>query len=115
VDFVDIRPDLTIRNLDDLDLTGRAGVFRRDALRALAIMHRKGTDYDIVFVGAPYDLPEGHEVIRTIGRFGIVRDEGTLVYEHRKGAPDVTNLESVVQGRLYLYGQTALRFYEVRE
>ncbi len=115
VDFVDIKPDLTVRNLHDLGISERARVFRRDALRALAIMHRKATDYDIVFVGAPYDLPEGHEVIRTIGRLGIVRGEGTLVYEHRKGAPDVMDPVGFVQGRLYLYGQTALRFYDVRK
>ena len=111
-DFVDIRPGLASRNIRRLGIVERCRVYRRDALKALTAMQQEKVCYDLVYVGAPYDLPDVPRVIQTIDASTLLRDGGLLVHEHRKNAPQTQGLVHLQPSKSYLYGQTGLRFYE---
>lgn len=112
VDFVDRDTGIVSVNVKSFGLDHSASVYRRDALTALEIMHKKSKSYDIVFVGAPYAFERLLEVVQTIDRCRIVNPDGTLIVEHRKGVELPREYTEFHHRKTYRYGQTFVGFYE---
>jgi 16S rRNA (guanine(966)-N(2))-methyltransferase RsmD len=84
--FVDNHPTaigLIRRNLADLDLESRAVILRRDAIRALAELVRRGELIDIAFLDPPYDSGLAQRCLRSPRWRDIMRARGRIYVEHR--------------------------------
>jgi 16S rRNA (guanine966-N2)-methyltransferase len=104
--LVDTRPGPARRSVEDLDLTERAHVVRRDAVRFL----RSATEnaYDLVFCDPPYRLAD-----RLAGDLdplirGVLAGGGRVVVETSPERPLEINLALVRQRR---YGDTLVTIY----
>ena len=84
--FVDNHPTaigLIRRSLAELGLESRAVVLRRDALRALADMGRRGELFDIAFLDPPYDSGLAERCLRSPQWRDIMRARSRIYVEHR--------------------------------
>jgi 16S rRNA (guanine(966)-N(2))-methyltransferase RsmD len=84
--FVDNHPTaigLIRRNLAELGLESRAVVLRRDALRALAELKRRGELFDVAFLDPPYDSGLAQRCLRSPWWRDIMRARNRIFVEHR--------------------------------
>jgi 16S rRNA (guanine966-N2)-methyltransferase len=84
--FVDSHPTaigLIRRNLAELGLESRAVVLRRDALRVLADMKRRGELFDVAFLDPPYDSGLAQRCLRSPQWRDIMRARSRIYVEHR--------------------------------
>jgi 16S rRNA (guanine966-N2)-methyltransferase len=108
--FVDSHPTavgLIRRNLAALGLEDRAVVLRRDALKALADLARRGELFDVAFIDPPYGSGLSQRCLRSPQWRDIMRARNRIYVEHRF---DITVSApagwEVVKTRKY--GETAL-------
>lgn len=103
------------QNLEETRLKEQAEVYAVDAVRALNLLGRKKSRFDIVFLGAPYDSPELEKAMEKIGGGDLLSSSGVVIAEHRKQhklQEEYGKLKSVRETR---YGETVLTFYESRD
>ena len=84
--FVDSHPTaigLIRRNLAELGLESRAVVLRRDALRALADLGRRGDLFDVAFLDPPYDSTLVQRCLPSPRWRDIMRARSRIYVEHR--------------------------------
>lgn len=108
--FIDNHPtaiSLISRNLDDLDMSSRAAVVRRDAVDALSHLARRGEVFDLIFLDPPYDSDLMARCLRSRNLLAIMSPFGRMFVEHRSGTvcPRHSGWK-VVDSRKY--GDTAL-------
>lgn len=89
----------------------RCQVMVMDAVRAVRLLQKQGRTFDLVLADPPYDLDTG-SLLPAVAQGGLVRDEGLLVMEHRKGSPpdEPDGLALLVNKQ---YGDTGLTIYHV--
>jgi 16S rRNA (guanine(966)-N(2))-methyltransferase RsmD len=115
VDFVDLVTRDVSANLRRIDITGKASVYRTDARKAIAAAARRGKQYDIVFIGAPYPYPHTEAVISEIGKKEILAASGVLLVEHDRSREMSRRAAALELRRAYSYGQTAMSLYQYGE
>jgi len=106
----------TIReNLETTQLSDSAEVYSLDALRAIRVLDKKGSSFDIVFLGAPYDSPALEKALELIGGANIIKDKGVVVAEHRAKHVLADEFGILKKARDARYGDTVLSFYMKKE
>lgn len=61
------------------------GIYRNDYQRALEILAKKGSRFDIVFIDPPYAQQDYYiNAMRSIKRLGLMKQDGAAVCEHDK-------------------------------
>lgn len=112
VDFVDIRTDVVSRNVTQLGVKDMVNIYRTDAVKALAAIHRRNKVYDYIFVGAPYDYVQTERILRRIDEHRILREGGILLLEQRTTEDVPSGFTTFRLERKYTYGQTMILRYE---
>jgi 16S rRNA (guanine966-N2)-methyltransferase len=87
-------------------------VFECDAAEALRQWERAGTNFDVCFLDPPYRLHGTYgEILRTIARTTVLRENGIVVAEHEKRFDPGDGEGAVKRYRLLKQGESALSFY----
>lgn len=111
-DFIDLHPDKTVKNVKALGITDQVKIFRKDVLKALTIMAKKNKSYDFIFIGAPYKYSLIPEILQNIDDYGILKPNGIMMLEHRKGLEFEYDFYTFDFVRNYIYGQTYIALFE---
>ena len=92
-------------NLESLDLSERASIYRGDACRCLRRLRRDGWRFDLVFADPPYDSRESGRVLAGLVSEDLLAADARVVVEHARGSPlpPVQGLELEEERR---YGET---------
>lgn len=101
-------------NLKATSFEDRAEVFCLDARRALSLLGSRGTPFQIIFIGAPYDSPVLDETLEALGKLSIADPAGCVIAEHRKNHTLASDYGSLAWKEDRRYGETVLSFYTVR-
>jgi len=100
-------------NLSSLGLT--ATLAERDAAEALRQWEKSGVQFDVIFLDPPYRLRGCYgEILRTVGRGGVLAAGGVVVAEHEKRFDPGEGEGSLERYRTLKQGESALSFYRVK-
>lgn len=99
-------------NLAHTGLVPRAEVYVSEAVRGIMKLTAKKEQFDLIFLGAPYDSPELEKALLELGSDDLLKKEGTVIAEHRRQHLLAENYGSLVFQRETRYGETVLAFYE---
>lgn len=112
--FMDRHPasiDLIVENLGSLGITYGFEIYKRDGIKGIGTLGRKGVLFDLIFIDPPYFRGLGEKSLNTIAESGILKTDGITVLKHHRKE----NASRVVQGlartRVCDYGDTLLSFY----
>lgn len=87
-------------------------VSERDAAEALRSWEKAGTRFDVCFLDPPYRLHGAYgEILRTIARTTVLRENGIVVAEHEKRFDPGDGDGILKRYRLLKQGESALSFY----
>ena len=94
-------------NLESLELSERASIYRADAQRCLRRLRRDGRRFDIVFADPPYDSKESWRVLAELASGDLLAAGARVVVEHARGSPlpPIRGLEHEEERR---YGETVV-------
>lgn len=95
-------------NLQAAGLTGRAEVWRADALRALRRLAQRGDRFDLVFLDPPYRSGWLGRALRALSDSPVLREGAVVVAEGARDEPVETEGLEVTWRRTY--GDTAVTF-----
>lgn len=112
--FVEINKktvEIIRENLRSTDLYDFAEVYSIDALRAIKILGGKGSKFDIIFLGPPYDSPQLEKAMVRLSEIDILNSKGIIVAEHRSKQHIAENYKDLQKFRDNRYGDTVLSFY----
>ncbi|MEE8441639.1 MAG: 16S rRNA (guanine(966)-N(2))-methyltransferase RsmD [Spirochaetia bacterium] len=115
VDFVDLNPAMTRRNVEKLGVQEETRVFRMDVFKAQAQLASEGSQYDFLFVGAPYEYPKTDEVIAKLDELNLMAPGGVLMVEHRSNRTFASEYEHFTEHKVHTYGQTIITRYQAKE
>ena len=115
VDFVDLNPAMTRRNIEKLGVQDETRVFRLDVFKALTQFASEGGQYDFLFVGAPYEYPRTDEVIVKLDELNLMAPDGLLMVEHRRYRTFAPDYEHFTEDKVHTYGQTIITRYQAKE
>ena len=110
-DFVEVdrrRADQIARSLEDLGLGEIGEVYRGRVERMLG---RLPGGYDVVLIGAPYDLKTWDELLEEIGEAGVAGPRGVVVAEYRYGTELKERYGALARRGSKRYGDTGVSVY----
>ena len=113
--FVDLSRSAVALIRENLNITGftdRAEVYAIDAARAVTILAGKGAEFDLIFLGAPYDSPVLEKVLHQLAETGLLAADGILIAEHRRQHSLAEEYGRMKKFRAARYGETTLAFYK---
>jgi len=96
-------------NLNLLGITDFALVFRRDVLKFLP---RVVKNFDLIFVGPPYEMNLVIPTLKIIAEKYILAEEGWTICQHHRREKLAENVGQLSQFRKEIYGNIALSFYK---
>ena len=99
-------------NLAATGFTEQAEVYALLVNKALNILTGKGAQFDIIFLGAPYDDPALEEALKVLGDSALIAPKGIVIAEHRTKHPLDEVFGALKRYRRAKYGDTTLSFYE---
>jgi 16S rRNA (guanine(966)-N(2))-methyltransferase RsmD len=102
-------------NLEHTGLTGRAEVFALDVLRAVKLLDGKGAQFDLIYLGAPYDDPVLEASLQLVAGSGLLKPEGTVIAEYRRQQVVPEDFGGLARYREARYGETMLGFYRMKK
>ena len=114
-DFVEAdrrRAGQIARSLDDLGL-GESGEVHRG--RVERVLGRLAGGYDMVLIGAPYDLETWDNLLEEIVEIGVVGPGGVVVAEYRYGAELKERYGALTRSDVKRYGDTGVSVYRRSE
>lgn len=82
--FIDNQPAAirTIKeNVKELNLESQSQVFKKQAISALEILHRKQKQFDFILIDPPYESTNYEELIQKIMDFDLIKENGLLYIE----------------------------------
>jgi 16S rRNA G966 N2-methylase RsmD len=98
------------QNLAALGL--EAEVAERDAAEALRQWDKAGVQFDVCFLDPPYHLHGAYgEILRTIARGTMLRENGLVVAEHEKRFDPGEGEDNLRRYRVLKQGESSLSFY----
>lgn len=109
-----VRVEMIKRASGEMGFHKEARVYRMHALSYVRKAKREGMAFDYIFVDPPYQSGEIGEILPEItGR--ILNGDGLVIVEHpsKRVLPD--SVGSLSLRRRYIYGDSALTTYELRE
>ncbi|MBZ0220345.1 MAG: 16S rRNA (guanine(966)-N(2))-methyltransferase RsmD [Candidatus Methylomirabilis sp.] len=96
----------------NLDICGQeARIIRKDAVKAVEELSRKGARFDLIIIDPPYSSELFASTLKAIGRGGLLSPEGVIVAESAKRAPlGEAELEGLTVFDQRRYGDTLVYF-----
>ena len=113
--FVDQNEQCCIVIRDNLKLIDRisdAHILRKKVSTALNLMEEEEKQFDIIFVGPPYDTDFAAKTITRLGESSILHEDTTVIAEVRKNTAMPQHAGYLVLNRTETYGDTSLLFYQ---
>ncbi|MDF2936394.1 MAG: rRNA ((966)-N(2))-methyltransferase RsmD [Paenibacillaceae bacterium] len=107
--------DVVRENLAVCRLEQAAEVYRNEAERALKVLAKKESSFDLVFLDPPYRMKTADKLMEEMHNLGLLAPQAVVLVEH---ASDFRYLESFgpfVCRRLALYGETAVAIYDYQQ
>lgn len=74
-------------NIETFSLEERTENLRGDVYKVVRRLADDSREFDIIFIGAPYDGVHHNRAASAIDEAGILAREGTLILQYRKGDP----------------------------
>lgn len=99
------------RNVEDLNLTGRTRIFRRDATRLGEMPANAGGPFDVIFCDPPYGRGFGVRALESAVRGGWAAPGAVAVLEESTRA-NVPAPEGYREIRRRVYGDTVVAVFE---
>ena len=102
-------------NLEHTLLTGKAEVFQMDVTRSIEYFGRRGAQFDLIFIGAPYKLPLLEPTVIEIEKTGIINDNSIIIAEHNRQQELLVEYGTLKKVRSEKYGDTVFSFYKKKQ
>ena len=102
------------RNLEELDLAGRAEVHVGDATPFAVRLGREGRSFSWIFLDPPYAAGLADAALAAIAAGRLVAPDGTVVVEHDRRGPPQPEHGNLIKADCRRYGDTELTFYRMR-
>ena len=113
--FVEIKRkavEVIRENLNHTGFSDRAEIYAVDVVRALNLLDKKQAQFNIIFLGAPYDSPVLEDALTKLGEINLLGESGIVIAEHRKQHKIQEEYGRLKSFRETRYGETVLTFYE---
>ena len=98
------------QNLERLELTARAEVYKNNASRALKALHKRDMKFDYIFLDPPYEKGLIDQALIDIEAFDLLKKNGIIVCEFSQHEDIKTT--SFREIRRYQYGLTSTLLLE---
>jgi 16S rRNA (guanine966-N2)-methyltransferase len=99
------------KNLQQLDLTKQASVYREDVFQALESLSQRGQRFDLVFVGPPYGLGLADGTLAKIAELSVLNPDAMVVTEIFKKEMMQDHYGALGLFDERLYGDNRMKFY----
>lgn len=104
------------KNLEMLNLTDQAEVYRNDAFLALKALKRRDLTFDYIFIDPPYKKGFYQKIVKAIDEYGLAHLDTLLVLEHETDLKLPEEISGFKQVRSEKYGGiTAITLYQRKE
>ncbi len=98
-------------NVQSARLTEQAEIYRNEAGRALKVLQKRESIFDLVFLDPPYRMKNGIELMQEMHERGLLNPGATIVLEFETGHPYPTECQNFIGVRQAEYGDTTLYIY----
>ncbi|MCL9663560.1 16S rRNA (guanine(966)-N(2))-methyltransferase RsmD [Paenibacillus hunanensis] len=98
-------------NVQSARLTEQAEIYRNEAGRALKVLQKRESTFDLVFLDPPYRMKNGIELMQEMHERGLLNPGATIVLEFETGHPYPTECQHFIGVRQAEYGDTTLYVY----
>lgn len=98
-------------NLKAASLAEQAEVYRNEAGRALKVLAKKETSFDLVFLDPPYRLKNGIELMNEMHERHLLNTDAIIVLEFETGHPYPASSAPFTGLRQATYGDTTVHVY----
>ncbi|GAA3406762.1 16S rRNA (guanine(966)-N(2))-methyltransferase RsmD [Paenibacillus hodogayensis] len=103
--------DVVRANLQAARLEQQAEVYRNDAVRALKVLGKRETRFDLVFLDPPYKMTAIPELIGTMLEMELLAEKATVVVEHDAANAFGERIGDLDRIKHTDYGETAISIY----
>ncbi len=101
------------RLIEKSGLSENAYIVTRKALSFIGWAELNNMTFDIIFLDPPYHTDEILQVLTTLGKSRLLRQDGLVIAEHFKKKQLPESFDSLQKTKDYNYGDTVLTFYKV--
>ncbi len=98
-------------NVQSAGLTQQAEIYRNEAGRALKVLQKRGTTFDLVFLDPPYRMKNGILLMQDMHERNLLQPDATVVLEFETGHPYPPECPHFVGVRQAVYGETSIYVY----
>ncbi len=98
-------------NIRNTGFEDSAEVYTIAVEKAIQVLHRKGAQFDYIYIGAPYNTPLAEETVRLLSEHSLTHPHALIIVEHSKRTPFDPQYGRLVRTREKVYGETVLSFY----
>lgn len=99
------------QNLSTLKLDDRAELYRTESCRALKVLAKRGTGFDMVFLDPPYAYQKIAEEVVQLQQLGLLAPEAWIIAEHDAAIRLPDKIGDCRVHREATYGDTAITIY----
>ncbi|RUT28151.1 16S rRNA (guanine(966)-N(2))-methyltransferase RsmD [Paenibacillus zeisoli] len=99
-------------NLKATGMEDKAEVYKNDAERALKVLARRGTSFDLVFLDPPYRLKHGDKLMNKMDELALLEKNATIVLEYESSYEYPERFGNFICVRKAKYGETAVSVYK---
>lgn len=104
--------DTIKHNLEVTGLSEQAEIYRNDAVRALKVLKKRGSRFDLVFLDPPYRLKVIRELVEQLDQNDMLNPNAIIVMEHDAGDTYSDPIGRLAWVRRAEYGDTAVTIYK---
>lgn len=99
-------------NLKATGFEKQSEVYRNDAERALKVLAKRDTAFDLVFLDPPYRMKNGDELLLRMEESGLLQPGAVIVLEYESSYEYPEAFGSFSLRRKAVYGETAVSIYD---
>lgn len=99
-------------NLKATGFEKKSEVYRNDAERALKVLAKRDTAFDLVFLDPPYRMKNGDELLLRMEESGLLQPGAVIVLEYESSHEYPEAFGSFSLRRKAVYGDTAVSIYD---
>lgn len=72
------------KNATNLSVMDKCEIMELDVFRAVPVLHRRGSKYDIIFLDPPYQMGYVDRTLGALERYPVYSEECVVIVEHSK-------------------------------
>lgn len=99
---------INLRNMENCE------IIEFDYIRALNRLKNKKERFDLIFIDPPYESTFGFEALRLIAKFGLLKEEGMIIFEMGAGKEKPVPKSFVVMDERR-YGTVVVLFLKLQQ